>query len=290
MSKIKIAFIYDFDKTLSPKDMQEYSFLPDINMEPKQFWAEVGKESKMQKADNIITYMQLMIEKAKANGKENELTKVALKNKGKNIELFNGVEGWFDLINDYAKELGAVIEHYIISAGNKEILEGTSIAKNFKKIYGCSFRFDNNDVAKSAGLAINYTNKTQFIFRINKGLLDEWDNSKINDYVPDADRSFPFENMVYFGDGDTDIPCMKLVKEKGGYSIAVYKPNSSKKKVEKLLRDGRVNFFYPADYSENKEIFKFCKLIIDKMVSQNKLKLEEKKQSLKVDPLKSTEK
>lgn len=278
MAKIKIAFIYDFDKTLSPKDMQEYSFLPDINIVPSEFWAEVSKESKEQKADNIITYMQLMIEKAKANGREHELTKDALKNKGKDIELFEGVAEWFGLVKDYAKDRNAIVEHYIVSAGNKEILEGTSIASKFKKIYGCSFRFDKNNVAKSAGLAINYTNKTQFIFRINKGLLDEWDNSEINNYVQYSDRPIPFENMVYFGDGDTDIPCMKLVKEKGGYSIAVYKPKASKSKVEKLMKDGRINFFFPADYRQDKGIFKFCKTIIDKMVAQNILLAEEKKQ------------
>lgn len=280
MAKTKIAFIYDFDKTLSPKDMQEYSFLPDIGMTPKEFWKEVNQETKAQKADNIITYMQLMIEKAKANNKENELTRAALKEKGKNIELFEGVEDWFDLINQYAKEKNAVVEHYIVSAGNKEILEGTSIAKHFKKIYGCSFRFDKNNVAKSAGLAINYTNKTQFIFRINKGLLDESDNSKINKYTPEEERPFPFSNMVYFGDGDTDIPCMKLVKDKGGYSVAVYKPNTSKsrKKATELLKEGRVNFFFQANYSEGKEIMRNCKLIINKIVAQSELKQLEKKQ------------
>ncbi|MCF8407695.1 MAG: haloacid dehalogenase-like hydrolase [Crocinitomicaceae bacterium] len=283
MAKIKIAFIYDFDKTLSPKDMQEYSFLPGINIEPREFWAEVNKESKAQKADNIITYMQLMIEKAKANGREQELTKEALKNKGKSIELFKGVAEWFSLINEYANDRNAIIEHYIVSAGNKEILEGTSIAPKFKKIYGCSFRFDNNNVAKSAGLAINYTNKTQFIFRINKGFLDEWDNSEINNYVKDSDRPIPFENMVYFGDGDTDIPCMKLVKEKGGYSIAVYKPRASKIKVEKLMKDGRINFFFPADYSQDKGIFNFCKTIIDKMIALNILLAEENKQLKSVE-------
>ena len=274
MAKTKIAFIYDFDKTLSPKDMQEYSFLPDIGVTPEQFWAEVKQETKKQKADNIITYMQLMIEKAIANGKKNELTREALKEKGKSIALFEGVEDWFDLINQYAKEKNAVVEHYIISSGNKEILEGTSIAKHFKKIYGCSFRFDEIDVAKSAGLAINYTNKTQFIFRINKGLLDESDNSKINKFTPEDERPIPFNQMVYFGDGDTDIPCMKLVKDKGGYAVAVYKPGSSKskKKATELLEDGRVNFFFPANYSEGKAIMKNCKLIIDKMVAQSELK------------------
>ena len=278
MSKQKIAFIYDFDKTLSPKDMQEYSFLPSIGLQAVAFWKEVSEEVKAQKSDNIITYMQLMIEKARANQKANELTKTALKNKGKDIALFKGVVEWFDAINAYAREKNAEIEHYIISAGNKEILEGVSIAKKFKKIYGCSFRFDETGVAKSAGLAINYTNKTQFIFRINKGCLNEWDNSNINEYKAEKDRPIPFENMVYFGDGDTDIPCMKLVKEKGGYAIAVYQPRKKKDKAKKLLNDDRVNFYFPADYREGKDIMKNCKIIIDKMTAQYQLKILSDKQ------------
>lgn len=273
-----IAFIYDFDKTLSPKDMQEYSFLPAIGMNAETFWKKVHREAREQKADNIITYMQLMIERAKAMEQENQLTKAALKNQGKSITLFEGVVQWFDLINAYAKEKNATIEHYIISAGNKEILEGVSIADKFKKIYGCSFRFDKNNVAKSAGLAINYTNKTQFIFRINKGVLEETDNVGINKSIPEAERPIPFENMVYFGDGDTDIPCMKLVKEKGGYAIAVYEPNAQKENAQKLLKDDRVNFYFPADYSEEKIIFKTCKIIVDKMVAQEQLKLLEQRQ------------
>lgn len=282
MSKQKIAFIYDFDKTLSPKDMQEYSFLPSIGLQAVAFWKEVSEEVKAQKSDNIITYMQLMIEKARANQKANELTKTALKNKGKDIALFKGVVEWFDAINAYAREKNAEIEHYIISAGNKEILEGVSIAKKFKKIYGCSFRFDETGVAKSAGLAINYTNKTQFIFRINKGCLNECDNSNINKHIPEKDRPIPFENMVYFGDGDTDIPCMKLVKEKGGYAIAVYQPRKKKDKAKKLLNDDRVNFYFPADYSEGKDIMKNCKIIIDKMTAQYQLKILSDKQKKEI--------
>lgn len=277
-SEIKIAFIYDFDKTLSPQDMQEYSFFSEIGIEAEDFWKDVSEEADKQKADNIITYMQLMIEKAIANSKEDILTKEALKKQGKNIELFEGVTEWFSLVNDYAGQKDAEIEHYIISSGNKEIIEGTKIAKEFKKIYGCSFRFDKNDVAKSAGLAINYTNKTQYIFRINKGTLEEEDHTEINKFILTEKRRIPFENMIYFGDGETDIPCMKLVKEKGGYAIAVYHPKHSKDRVTELLSDDRINFFFPADYGEKSKLFETCKMIIDKIVAQRKLKLLELKQ------------
>ena len=284
MGKTKIAFIYDFDKTLSPKDMQEYSFIPGLGIKPKEFWGNVSEEVKKQKADNIVTYMCLMIEKAISFKKEKLLKKNNLKALGKNIKLFSGVNEWFDNINEYAKKIDVKIEHYIISAGNKEIIEGTSIAKKFKKIYGCSFRYDDNDIAKTPGLVINYTNKTQFIFRINKGLLDEEDNSEINKFMHEDKRSIPFSNMVYFGDGDTDIPCMKLVKEKGGYSIAVYPKSKkgAKKKTQELIKDNRVNFIFPADYEKTKNIFKTCKIIINQMKNKSilrKMELEQKKQT-----------
>ena len=268
--KTKIAFIYDFDKTLSPKDIQEYSFLPEIGIDSKEFWGEVKKETEEQKSDNIISYMGLMIKRAKANNKEDQLTKTALKEHGEKIELFDGVKEWFGKINCYAHTKKATIEHYIISAGNKEILKGVSIAGEFKKIYGCSFMFDKNGVAKRVGLAINYTNKTQFIFRINKGILEENDHS-INDFMPYEKRPIPFENMVYFGDGYTDIPCMRLVKEKGGYSIAVYPLGKGKEKVQDLLKDGRINFYFPANYKKDKNLYQTCQIIIDKMVAQSTL-------------------
>ena len=285
--KTTIAFIYDFDKTLSPKDMQEYSFLEDIGVKPKDFWQEVGKEVKEQHSDSIITYMQLMIEKAIAKNKANHLTKKSLKDKGKDIILFKGVEEWFSAINQYAKSKSVNIEHYIVSAGNKEIIEGTKIANEFKKIYGCSFRFDENDIAKSAGLSINYTNKTQFLFRINKGHLDESKHDEINRFTPEDERPIPFHNMVYFGDGDTDVPCMKLVKEKGGYAIAVYPPKKTKEKVKRLLSDNRINFYFPADYSKDKELFETCKTIIDKMITTQQLINLEKKQKAELEKQKT---
>ncbi len=210
-----------------------------------------------------------MLEKATpASGVQ--ITRSAFVNYGKIVELFPGVENWFLRMNSFGKEAGAQIEHYIISSGIKDMIEGTSIAKRFKKIYASSFMYDQNNVAHWPALAINYTTKTQFLFRINKGLLDVWDNSKINSYVDKDKRPIPFQRMIYIGDGSTDIPCMKLVKDQGGYSIAVYKAGSKKKSsADNLLKEDRVHFVAPADYLENSYLDQQIKAVIQKMVADH---------------------
>lgn len=265
--KPKIALIYDFDGTLSPGNIQEYNFLPQLGIPPKEFWALSKKRAKENNADGILSYMTLMLEKV--HGTEVKITKKAFKEYGETVAMFPGVEQWFKRISDYASLKGATLEHYIISSGNKEMIEGTSIAKKFKKIYACSYIYDQHGVAIAPGLAINYTAKTQFLFRINKGILDEWENDKINDYMEKDKRPIPFERMIYFGDGATDVPCMKMVKSKGGHAIAVYTSNSRKKKpkAEKLIIQDRVSYVAPADYSSNKAIDKYVKVVIDKMIA-----------------------
>lgn len=265
MTKPTVALIYDFDGTLSPGNMQEYSFIEELNMTPAQFWGKSTKLSKEQDASGILCYMKLMLEEAKHAGisvKRDSFVKF-----GKKVELFKGVQDWFSLINKAGKDIGLSIEHYINSSGLKEMIEGTPIAKEFKNIYACSFIYDKDGVATWPAVAVDYTTKTQFIFKINKGIKEVSDNKKINEYVPEEDRPIPFKRMIYFGDGETDIPCMKMVKANGGYSIAVYKPkDSSKRKIaEKLILDDRVNFVCPADYRESQDIYKVVTTILEKM-------------------------
>lgn len=209
--------------------------------------------------------MKLMLEEAKHAGisvKRDSFVKF-----GEQVELFKGVQEWFSLINKAGKDIGLIIEHYINSSGLKEMIEGTPIAKEFKNIYACSFIYDKDGVATWPAVAVDYTTKTQFIFKINKGIKEVSDNKKINEYVPEEERPIPFKRMIYFRDGETDIPCMKMVKANGGYSIAVYKPNDSSKKrtAEKLILDDRVNFVCPADYRENQDIYKVVTTILEKM-------------------------
>jgi len=274
--KLVIALIYDFDGTLSPQNMQEYDFFDAIGIKNKsQFWAENSKLVHKHEASNILCYMRLMIKKAQS-------ADVSIKRQqfvefGKSIELYNGVKGWFKLTDEIAKANDVKIEHYINSSGLKEMIEGTPIAKEFKQIYACSFMYE-DDVAVWPAVAVDFTAKTQFLFMINKGISKVSDNAKINDYVPEDQRPIPFKHMIYFGDGETDIPCMKLVKQQGGYSIAVYKPRNSRKKAcaEKLVRDNRVNFACPADYSKNSEIYSTVEAIVKKMKSESDLAAREK--------------
>lgn len=265
MTKPTVALIYDFDGTLSPGNMQEYSFIEELNMTPAQFWGKSTQLSKEQDASGILCYMKLMLEEAKHAGisvKRDSFVKF-----GEQVELFKGVQEWFSLINKAGKDIGLSIEHYINSSGLKEMIKGTPIAKEFKNIYACSFIYDKDGVATWPAVAVDYTTKTQFIFKINKGIKEVSDNKKINEYVPEEERPIPFKRMIYFGDGETDIPCMKMVKANGGYSIAVYKPNDSSKKrtAEKLILDDRVNFVCPADYRENQDIYKVVTTILEKM-------------------------
>ena len=263
--KTTVALIYDFDGTLSPGNMQEFGFIQAIGKDKAEFWAKNKKLSEDNDANGILTYMYLMIQAAKSNGIS--LRRESFKRFGENVELFDGVKEWFTLVNEYGKSIGLDIKHYINSSGLKEMIEGTPIAKEFENIYACSFLYDVDGIAYWPAVAIDYTAKTQFLFKINKGIKEVSDNKKINQYIPERERPIPFERMIYFGDGDTDIPCMKMIKEHGGHSIAVYASGNSAKKATalQLIKDNRVNFVCSADYRAGKEINMVVKRILDKI-------------------------
>lgn len=260
-----LALMYDFDKTLSPKDMQEYAFIPSIKMTPSDFWAECGKTMSENNMDQILAYMYVMFKKAKG---KILFTRETLQALGKDVVLFNGVKTWFKRVNDYAEKHGMKAEHYIISSGLKEIIEGTPIAENFERIYAAEYCYDENGEPCWPAVAVNYTSKTQFLFRINKGVLDVTENDGLNEFMPEYMRRVPFRNMVYIGDGLTDVPCMKLVRTNGGHSIAVYQ--DSKEKVNNLLLEGRVDFVLKADYSKGSELEKAVFAIVDKTAAVNR--------------------
>ncbi len=260
-----IALMYDFDKTLCTKDMQEYGFIPAMNMNSSDFWKEVSELTDTKNMDNILAYMFKMVEKAKE--KQVPISRETFEKLGKDVEYFDGVITWFDRINTYAEEIGVRIEHYIVSSGIKEIIEGTKIAKYFKKIYACEFMYDYNGFIQWPKFAVNYTAKTQFLFRINKGVLtiDTKSADKLNKFTPENERRIPFQNMIYIGDGLTDVPCMKLVKSYGGQSIAVYDPEKGKNEATELMKANRVNFVVPADYGINSEMEIIVKAILKKI-------------------------
>jgi phosphoserine phosphatase len=265
---ILMAIAYDFDGTLAPGNMQEHQFLPDIGMKPKEFWAEVHKLTSKEQADEVLVYMNLMLRKAAAA--RVPVRREDFKARGRSIELFSGVAEWFDRINEYRRAKGVRIEHYLLSSGNAEIFAGTAIASKFTKVYASKFIFDHNGVAEWPALAVNYTTKTQYLFRINKGAHDLSDNAAVNKYVDKRDRPVPFENMVFIGDGTTDIPCFRLVKEQGGLSVAVFKPRTkgAQDKAGQYLMDGRVHCAVPAVYTDGSEIDRVIKANIDAVATQ----------------------
>ncbi len=275
MGKLTIGIMYDFDKTLCTTDMQNYDFIKNLGMEPDEFWDLAGQKTKKNSMDKILSYMYLMLEQCKK--KNIPLTEEYLNSLGENVQLYRGVLTWFERINSFAEELGATVEHYVISSGTKEIIEGTPIAKYFKKIYGCKFMYDpKTKEAIWPSIAINYTQKTQYIFRISKGVLDETDEDKINTEIKDGDRAIQYRNMIYIGDGMTDIPCMQLLKDKGGKSIALYQ-SQNRDKVLPLVEDGRINYVCAADYSANSTLENIVKLMIENMVMIDNLKSKEEK-------------
>ena len=255
-----IALIYDFDKTLCTKNMQEYEFIPDkIRMQPDEFWTQSRGLAAEHGMDQILAYMYLMVSKAqemKVRVMRDDFVRL-----GANVDFYPGVEEWFDKISNYGHDLGVEIEHYIISSGLKEIIEGCSIYKHFMHVFASEFMYDEYGKPCWPKVSVNYTTKTQFLFRIGKDVPDLSRDDEVNHYVADSDRRISFANMIYIGDGLTDVPCMRLVKKEGGHSIAVYDGRRSAD-VEDLLRYERVNHIYPADYSAGSELFvRVCDII-----------------------------
>ncbi len=269
-----VALIYDFDKTLSPRDMEEYSFMPGIGVEPDDFWGLCADFSRQHQMDGILTYMYLMQKLAKGRL---ELTREAMQKLGEAVEFFPGVEGWFDRVNRIGQACGVQVEHYIISSGLTEIIRGSAIGHHFKAIFAASFCYDESDHPVWASSAVNYTSKTQYLFRINKGILDVTNDRDLNAFTPAYKRRVPFSNMIYVGDGLTDVPCMKMTRQKGGYSIAVHAPGCTELADDMLLQ-GRADFSVEADYTENSEIEQVVTLLMRRIRASHELTLRHAEQ------------
>lgn len=278
MSAPTLAIAYDFDGTLSPGSMQEHSFIPEVGEDKAAFWARVNATAADLGADNILVYMHEMV---KAAGRENvRFRREDIERHGREIGFFPGLaEGWFERMRRHGAAQGVRVAHYIISSGLKEMIAASRIGDEFEAIFASEFKYDVNDVPEWAAAAVNYTNKTQFLFRINKGALDLSDHDAVNRYVPEDERPVPFRNMIYIGDGDTDVPCMRTVKEQGGISIAVHPPDDPalKAKTGALKRDKRVHFTAEADYSQDAALDVYVRTAIDKMAVVERLKALERR-------------
>jgi phosphoserine phosphatase len=263
-----IALVYDFDGTLSPQPMQEYTVLPKIGVEPAQFWAMVNREARETESDPMLVYMRHIIEaleREQVDVKREDFAAMASA-----IEYFPGVTTWFTRMNAYVKKRsrGQVkLAHYLISAGQKEILDGVSIRKHFKRIYASEYHFNHHGVATFPKLLVTDTLKTQFLFRINKGL--ELVTESINEHMPEAERPIPFANIVYVGDGMTDVPSMALTKKSGGHTVAVFDPESEKQRAicMKLLEAGRADFIAEADYRKSSKLSRRVELLLDAIIA-----------------------
>ena len=273
MSKpLKTALIYDFDGTLARGNMQEVTFIPSVGMGIGDFWGEADRLTRESDGDNILMYMQLMLQRARENG--DPITKKTLREHGQDVKLFDGLKtdltgpGWFDRINAFGAQYGLEIEHYIISAGLEEMIDGCPIRDAFRHVFASKFVYDRDGVAIWPAVGVNYTTKTQYLFRINKGVLNHYEHEQINKFMPDAERPVPFDRMIFIGDGDTDVPTMKMMHTKGGFSIAVYDPRNSKRDQDKiygLISEDRVNFVAAADYREGSALDLIVKGLIGRI-------------------------
>ena len=263
-----IAFLYDFDKTLCTTDMEDYAFIPSLGYTPAEFWGKANAFGWENRMDGLLAYMYTMIQECAAQNIK--LDRAFLNHCGESIQLFPGVREWFARINAFGESLGVQVEHYVISSGLREIIEGSGIAQEFREIYACEFYYNENGDACWPKLDVNFTNKTQFVYRINKGILDVSRDKELNDSMPDDSKRVPFTNMIYMGDGLSDVPCMKMMRAYGGQAIAVYQA-SNRQGVEKLLADGRVDFIFPADYRESMELDRTVRDILRKMTITDRL-------------------
>lgn len=257
MTNRTAAIVYDFDGTLAEGNIQEHSFIPQLGIEKAEFWNEVGEQARKHDADPILVYMWRMLEVSRA--KKVAVTRAAMIEHGRATPMFEGVASWFDRINAYAKTQDLELEHYIVSSGIEEMIQGCSIFSKFKRVFASRFIYDDRDEAIWPGVAVNYTTKTQFLFRINKGIDNTHDTEAINRWVPMDERPVPFERMIFIGDGETDIPAMKMVRHQGGHSVAVFDPKKWERdelqdRVHRLIAEDRVHFVAPADYRENKQL------------------------------------
>jgi 2-hydroxy-3-keto-5-methylthiopentenyl-1-phosphate phosphatase len=276
MEKLPIvAFLYDFDKTLCTTDMQNYAFIPSLGMTPAEFWPVANGFGSANRMDGILAYMYTMIRESEKRNMP--LTREKLINMGRDIVLYPGVEDWFRRINAFGTEQGVQVEHYVISSGLKEIIEGSSISDAFKEIYASEFYYDESGKPVWPKLAVNFTAKTQFVYRINKGVLDVSDDKTLNDSMPDDSKRVPFTNMIYVGDGLSDVPCMKMMRAYGGQAIAVYQ-ETNRMAVEDLMAKHRVDFIFKADYSEGTPLDLTVKNIIRKMAIVDRLGEETNRQ------------
>ena len=273
---MKCALVYDFDGTLAEGDCAQHGLMDALGIEDvKAFWEEAKNRTRLDDGDEILSYLGLLVEKA-GEFKAKELTESSLIEHGKSIPLFPGVDTWFDRINEFGRRQGLDLDHYIISSGLDAMIRGSKVGDKFRTIYACKYHYSDENVALWPAQSINYTTKTQFLFRINKGIDNSWDCVAVNKFIEPEEREIPFQRMIYFGDGDTDIPAMKMVRAQHGFSLAVFDEKKwgcvrTQEKVEKLISEERASYVVPAVYSEGSHLDITVKGLLKLIARRNKL-------------------
>jgi phosphoserine phosphatase len=272
MAALPVAIAYDFDGTLAPGNMQEHVFLPKLGLDAKAFWDRANDLAKDQQGDKILTYMHRML--AEARNADLPMRREDWAAHGAGIPLFPGVETWFARIDAAAAARGLAVEHYVISSGLRELIEGTPIRRHFRAVFASGFLYDASGAAIAPAIAVNYTTKTQYLFRINKDALDLADDTAVNAYQPHHARRVPFANILFIGDGDTDIPCFRTVKELGGHAIAVHPAEDEERaaRTRRLIEEGRVHCAVPADYREGGELEARVIAVLDLLAARQRLR------------------
>lgn len=267
MKNTRVAFMFDFDGTLIDGFMQDYKLMELIKTNTEDFWKEIYAFAEEHNMDHNSAFLYKLIEVSKRNGVR--LTREKLVECGKYMPFFKGVKEFFPRIKEYATSIGLDLEFYIISSGNKEIIEGSDIGGVFNRIFASEYVYNKNNEPIWIAHNVNYTVKTQFVNRIRKNLIDKlFDAVEINEYVSEKGKLIPYANLVYFGDGYTDVPSMKVVSMNGGNTICVYVPKD-KEKAESQLENGRATYIALADYSNGSKLDQICKNILDEIALKN---------------------
>lgn len=281
MTKMPIvALLYDFDKTLCSRNMQEYQLIPDLGLTAEEFWEKSRVQSSEKGLERILSYLYL--EKTLAEAQGFSITASYLTSLGASVALYPGVTSWFKRINEYGRKQGVTIEHYVLSSGQKEIIQGTPVASAFRDIYACEYLYDERGQILWPKRAVNYTQKTQYLYRISKGIFDIQDDEAVNARIDDAEKRVPFRNMIYIGDGLTDVPCMQIVKDHGGKAIAIYQKDQMEA-VHRLMTDDRVNYAADANYEADSTLDDIVKLSIKNVATLERLLRMEKNQKSEMD-------
>jgi hypothetical protein len=263
-----IAIVYDYDQTLSPSYMQDETVFPAFGINSESFWRRCSELVRDNGYDNELAYMKVLLDTLGMD----RPTNADLKSLGQKLNFYKGIPEMFEqfrngLLTEEQLSYGISVEHYVISSGLKVLIDGSRLQPYVRAIFGCEFDVDEQDRITFPKRVISHTQKTQYLFRINKGLLDV--TQDVNDHMDAAIRPIPFPNMIYLGDGPTDVPCFTVMKKNGGEAIAVYNPDDParvgfKKCYQLSTHADRVKHIAPADYRPKTHL----RMLLEEMVEE----------------------